>query len=79
MVFRNKIRQRYFDPLRLHLRLVRALQRADRYPKCFTHSSCASRQIGFYQVLNRVLQLHLEVVQWTKVGVYKMKQKTTPN
>ena len=57
MFYLNNKFQRYFDTLRLHVRLVRAVSEAHGDPKCFTHSSCDSPQIDFGQVLSKGLHL----------------------
>ena len=56
------------NTLRLHLRLVRALQIAGGYHECFIHMACDSLQIGLPQVLNRGLHLDFEMLQWSKSG-----------
>ena len=68
MFYRNNIFQSYFDTLRLHLRVVRALQRAGGDPKCFIHRACDSLQIGHLQILNQGLHLAFEALQWLKFG-----------
>ena len=72
MLCRKQKHSRHFNTLRLHLRLVRALQIADGYQECFIHRACDFLQIGRVQVLNRGLHLrglHLdfEVLQWSKL------------
>ena len=72
MFYRNRDIDAIFNPLGLHLRLVRALQIADGYQECFIHRACDFLQIGRVQVLNRGLHLrglHLdfEVLQWSKL------------
>ena len=72
MLCRNRNIAAIFNTLRLHLRLVRALQIADGYQECFIHRACDFLQIGRVQVLNRGLHLrglHLdfEVLQWSKL------------
>ena len=68
--------------MQLYLRLVRALQRVDDYPRYFIHNSCESLQISFCQVLNRGLNLDVLMcssgLNWSKLGVHKMRQKQPP-
>ena len=58
----------FFDTLRLHLRLVRALQIAGGNQECFIHRACDSLQIDLPKVSNRSLHLDFEVLQWSQVG-----------
>ena len=71
-----------FDTLRLHLRLVRALQIAGGHQECVIHSrACDSLQVGRLQVLNRGVHLDFEVLRWSKlveIGVHKTILKQSP-
>ena len=84
MFYRNKFFQRYFDTLRSHFRMVRALQRADGDPKSFIHIiSCDSLLTGLCQVPNRGLHLDFWGVAVVEIGrnlgYTKWDKKTTPN
>ena len=66
-----------FNTLRLHLRLVHALQIASDYRECFIHRGCDSLHIGRPQVLNRGLHLGYEVLQWSNlVEIWGTQNKT---
>ena len=67
MLYRNRNIAAAFNTLRLHLRLVRALQIVSGHQECFIHKDCDSLEIGRPQVLNRDLHLDFEVLQWSKL------------
>ena len=79
MFYRNRNIADIFNALRLHLRLIRALQVAGGHQMCFIHRACASLQIGRLQVLNRGLHLELEVLQWSKLVEIWDTQNETKN
>ena len=62
MVYSNNKFESFFDTLRLHLRLVCALQIAGGDQECFIHSACDSLRIGRLQDFNRGLHLDFEVM-----------------
>ena len=66
------------NTLRLHLRLVRALQIAGGYHECFIHMACDSLQIGLPQILNRGLHLDVEVLQWSKFDEFGVTRRKQP-
>ena len=83
MFYRNRNIAAIFNTLRLHLRLVRALQIAGGYREYFIHRACHYLQIGRLQVLNGGLHLDFEVLQRSRLVenwgmIHKMRQKTTP-
>ena len=57
MHYRGEKIRSYFDTLRLHLRLVCALQRVGGDSKCFIHRAGDSIQIDLCKVVNRSLHL----------------------
>ena len=63
MFYRNRNIAAILNTLRLHLRLVRALQMASGYQERFIHRACDSLQIGRPQVLDRGLNLDFEVLR----------------
>ena len=67
MFYRNNGFQSYFDTMRLHLRLVRALQIAGGNQERFIRRACAALQNDLAQVLNRGLHLDFEVLHWSKL------------
>ena len=74
--------QSFCNTLRLHLRLVRALQIAGGSQKCFIHRACDSLEIGLPQVISRGLYHDVEVLQWSKLDGFwgtQNETKTTPN
>ena len=52
-----------FNTLRLEVRLVRDLERADSAQECCIHRWCEPLQIGLPQVLSRGPHLDLEALQ----------------
>lgn len=85
MFYRNVNLRRYFDTLRLHVRLVRGHQREGGGPKCLTTAACDSLQVDLCRVLNRALHLDFEVLllQWSRLveiwGTQKLyEDKRTP-
>ena len=85
MFYRNRNIAAILNTLRLHLRLVRALQIvggqiAGGHQECFIHRACDSLQIGRLQVLNRGLHLEFEALQWLKlVEIWGTKIETENN
>ena len=80
MFYRNRNIAAILNTLRLHLRLVRALQIAGGNQECFIHRVCDSFQIGRLQVLNRGLHLDFEVLQWSKlVEIWGAQNETINN
>ena len=67
------------NTLRLELRLVRAYRRATVTRKSFITAACVSLEIDLPQVLNRVLHLDSEVLQWPKmVYIWGAQNKNNP-
>ena len=80
MFYRNRNIAAILNTLRLHLRLVRALQMASGYQERFIHRACDSLQIGRPQVLDRGLNLDFEVLQWSKlVEIWGTQNETKGN
>ena len=79
MFYRNRNIAAIFNTLRLHLRLVRALQTVGAYQECFIHRACDSLQISYLQVFNRGIHLDFEVLQWSKLVEIWATQNETEN
>ena len=83
MFCRNRNIAAVFNTLRLHHRLVCALQIAGGHQEGFIHRACASRQsqIGRLHVFNTGgLHLDFEVLQWSKlVEIGRAQNETKPN